>query len=116
MTAPAAVDQLTATILDDIDKCRYRRERAALRVQFRLANYSPRTPTQATVLVKLVQPVLDLWDKADSYCGNPVGEWGSAYVPADYVPAWGERQANELRWDAREHVRIYLTELLDGEQ
>ena len=116
MTAPATVDQLTDKILDTIDTCRYRPQRAALRVQFRLANHCARTPTQATVLVQLVQPVLELWDRADTYCGNPVGEWGSAFVPPEYATAWGARRADELRWDARQHVHQYLTQLMDGEQ
>jgi hypothetical protein len=103
-----SVDELTARILDTIDTCRYRPDRAALRVQFMLHHLYL---TQGIVMVKIVQPVLELLDRADTYAGNPIGEWGSAYVPAEYAGAWGQRQANELRWDARQLVRDYLKSL-----
>jgi hypothetical protein len=107
-----SVDQLTDRILDTIDTCRYRPDRAALRVQFMLHDYYL---TQAHVYMRIIQPVVELWDKADSYCGNPVGEWGSAFVPPEYADAWTRRRAAELHFDARQLVREYLT-ALGGDQ
>jgi hypothetical protein len=112
-----SVDLLTDRILDTIDTCRYRPQRAALRVQFSLHKYAERTPTQATVFVNIVQPVLKLWDDADAYAGDPVYavERWEDYVPPDSVTSWGRQRADDLRWDARQLVRQYL-ESLGGDQ
>jgi hypothetical protein len=109
-----SVDQLTDQILDTIDTCRYRPDRAALRVQFMLHDFYL---TQAIVYMRIVQPVLELLEEADEWAGNPVGscERWEDYVPPAEVKPWAYKQAADKRFDAARLVREYLT-ALGGDQ
>jgi hypothetical protein len=108
-----SVDELTDLILRTLDEHRYRPQRAAMHAMFIIRG---RGHTPHGVVEQVVYPVLELLDRADAYCLTPVGDWGSAYAPPEYTEAWKQRQANELRWDARQLIRDYLTGLLGGDQ
>jgi hypothetical protein len=111
-----SVDELTDLILRTLDEHRYRPNRACMHALFLLRGRGFYPDREWRFGETVVTPVLELWDRADACCANPVGEWGSAYVPAEYAGAWGQREANELRWDARQLIRDYLTGLLGGDQ
>jgi len=112
-----SVDELTDLILQTLDDHRYRPSRAALHGRSILRGRN--IPTDGIQFThKVVLPVLELWARADTYVADPV--WACENyeegVSNDNVLTWAQHRSDELRWDARQLLRDYLTTLLGGDQ
>lgn len=107
-----SMDELTDLILRTLDDHRYRPNRATLHARFLL--HGRDIPTDGIQFRRhVVLPVLELWARADTYTEEP--EWACNQweddVPYTLFNSWARHKADELRWDARQLIRDYLTGL-----
>ena len=112
-----SVDELTDLILRTLDDHRYRPNRATLHARFLLHGWDIFTDG-IQFRRQVVLPVLELWARADTYVEDPVwavNQWEDD-VPNDTILTWAQHRSDELRWDARQLIRDYLTGLLGGDQ
>ena len=112
-----SIDELTDLILRTLDEHRYRPNRATLHARFVL--HGRDIPTDGIQFRRqVVMPVLELWARADTYVEDPVWacQWWEDNIPNDSVLTSARQRSDELRWDARQLIRDYLTGLLGGEQ
>lgn len=117
-TATLTVDQLTDKVLDTIDTCRYRPDRATLRIQFMLRGNDLNPAGGPRILRGLVMPALAMLHKGDAYNADPVWaveQWDD-HVPNDQILSWARQRADELRWDVHQLVHDYLAPLLEAAQ
>lgn len=112
-----SVDELTELIHDILDDHRYRPNRATLHDRFLL--HGRDIPTDGIQFRRqVVVPVLELWARADTYVAEPVvacNLWEDG-VSNGNILVWAQTRSDELRWDARQLIRDYLTGLLGGDQ